>query len=77
MDLYYKNTTDVGCCIRFKELKMAQAQAIFSQAVLWAPVVAVVAVAGFAASGDYLAASLPAIPTAALILALALKQSLR
>ena len=56
---------------------MAKAQAIFPQAVLWAPVVAVVAVAGFAASGDYLAASLPAIPTAALILALALKQSLR
>jgi hypothetical protein len=58
-----------------KELKMAKAQAIFSQAVLWAPVVAVVAVAGFAASGDYLAASLLAVPTVALIMTSAYKNS--
>lgn len=77
MDLYYKNTTDVGCCIRFKELKMAKAvNAIFPPTPeSFVVIVATGFCAGLAASGNPLAASLLAVPTVATAIALAYKNS--
>jgi hypothetical protein len=59
-----------------KELKMAKAQAIFSPTLESSMmIVATGFCAGFAASGDYLAASLLAVPTVALIMTSVYKNS--